>query len=59
MEFNNETIGLVLAAICNCLGVAAILYQFIGNDSQIFELAPGRQVVVFRGDIYIARSGED
>ena len=60
-EFNNETIDLVLAALCNSFGVSAILYQCIGlqNDVQIFAHAPGREHVAFRGDIHISKNGQD
>ena len=54
MEYNNDTIDLVLAALCNCLGVSVILYQVLQNEVNIFAHAPGRE---FRGDIHIAKSG--
>jgi len=57
--YNNDTIDLVLAALCNCLGVSAILYQVVDNNFQISAHAPGREGVMFRGDIHIAQNGEN
>ena len=53
MDFSNEIIDLVLVALCNSLGVSAILYQCIGlqNDVQIYAHAPGRE--------HIAKNGQD
>lgn len=58
-EYNNDTIDLVLAALCNCLGVSAILYEVVQRDVQIHAQAPGRDGVVFRGDIHLAKVGEN
>ncbi|KAH3704689.1 hypothetical protein DPMN_079751 [Dreissena polymorpha] len=56
MEFNNDTIDLVLAALCNSLGISAILYQVAQNEMYISAHTPERGVVS-RGDTHIAKDG--
>ena len=57
MEFNNDTIDIVITALCNSFGISAILYQVVQKEVQIFAHAPGREGVLFRGDIHIAKAG--
>ena len=52
MKFNNDMIDIVIAALCNSFGTPAILYQVVQEEVQIFAHAPGRERVMFRGDIH-------
>jgi len=59
-EYNNETGDLILTALCNCLGISAIIYhQTAPGVTNILATGPGRPNVDFRGDIYLALKGEN
>ena len=57
MKFDNDTINIVIEALCNSFGTSAILSQVVQKEVQIFAHAPGREGVMFRGDIHIAKAG--
>ena len=57
-EYNTDAVDLVLAALCNLLGVSAIVYRFGEDGLSINGLGPGRPGVVFNGDIHLALHGD-
>ena len=57
-EYNTDAVDLVLAALCNLLGVSAIAYRFGEDGLSINGLGPGRAGVVFNGDIHLALHGD-
>ena len=58
-EYNNDTIDSVLAALCNALGIAAVIFRPGSSEVSVIAIGPGRQGVVFRGDIYLVLTGSD
>ena len=56
-EYNNDTIDLVLAALCNALGIAAVIFHQVSSGVSVIAIGPGRPDVIFRCDIYLVLSG--
>ena len=55
-EYNNETIDLVLAASCNALGIAAVIFHPVSSNVFVLAIGPRRPEVIFRGNIYLVLS---
>ena len=58
-EYNNDTIDLVLVALCNALAISAIIFQSGSSEVNVMAIGPGRPDVGFRGDIYLVLTGTD
>ena len=56
-EYNNNTTDLVLAALCNALGIAAVIFHPVSSQVSVIAIGPGRPEVIFRGDIYLVPTG--
>lgn len=53
-EYNNDTSDLIISALCNSLGIFAIIYQQTSSaEVNIIAMGPGRPGVTFKGDIYL------
>lgn len=59
-EFNNDTADLILSALCNCLGISAIIYHHTtSGTTNIIAAGPSRQHLAFRGDVYLVLTGSN
>ena len=56
-EYNNDTVDLILSALCNCLYVSAIIYNHTPTGVNILATGPGRRGVECVGVIYLVLSG--
>lgn len=57
-EYNNDTSDLIMSALCNSLGISAIIYQQTSSkEVNIIAMGPGRSGVAFKGDIYLVLTG--
>lgn len=57
MDYNNDSGDILLSAICNMLGVSAIIYTFRQHELGFLAQTPERPGVAVKGEIHLALYG--
>ena len=58
-NYNTSVSDIIVAALCNALGVCAIIYSIRNDVISVFAHSPGREDVELRGDIHLALDNTD